>query len=75
MESMMKKMMAKLSDPKVFFRGLLENLSPMELNIKFHGIRKDKEGTERLWISIVMPKIELPDIPDVEETEKKKEEQ
>lgn len=78
MKKMVSTAMSMAKDPKLFLRGILENLSPLELNIKVHGIRPDNDGIERLWISIVMPKVELPDIPELEEpeeTEEKKEDQ
>ena len=69
----MEQMMSMAKDPKMLMRNLAENISPMELNIKIHGIKKMKDkDEERLFISILMPKVETPEIPELEEPEEKK---
>lgn len=55
-------------DKPDLFKLLLPQLKDMEVNIKCHGIVKDKKGIERLWISVTP--IEQEEIPIAKEEKK-----
>lgn len=60
-------MMQGIIDPETLIKEFLANLKDMEINIKVHGIIKDKKGEERLWISLAP--VEHAEIP-LEQMEK-----
>ena len=57
----MTQFMQGMMNPKEMLKEMLSSFKDMEINIKIHGIIKDKKGEERLWISLAP--IEHAEIP------------